>query len=92
MKYGFYNGFRPKRKKIPLQWNRLRLTGSSGRGKQKEGFDIIPMWVADMNFRPYNDSSEAIIERDKTYYLRLFLAPEKNILMLLSNGTKQEMA
>lgn len=31
----------------------------------KEGFDIIPMWVADMNFPTVPTVSETIIERTK---------------------------
>ena len=34
-------------------------------GKTKEGFDIIPMWVADMNFPAVHTIPEAIIERTK---------------------------
>ena len=31
----------------------------------KEGFDRIPMWVADMNFQTVPTVAEAIIERTK---------------------------
>ena len=34
-------------------------------GTVKEGFDIIPMWVADMNFPAVHTIPEAIIERTK---------------------------
>ena len=34
-------------------------------GTVKEGFDIIPMWVADMNFPAVHTIPEAIIERAK---------------------------
>ena len=33
--------------------------------KPKEGFDVIPMWVADMNFPTLPDIQEAIIARAK---------------------------
>lgn len=33
--------------------------------KPKEGFDFIPMWVADMNFPTVPTIPEAIIERAK---------------------------
>lgn len=33
--------------------------------KPKEGFDVIPMWVADMNFATAPSIQEAIIERAK---------------------------
>lgn len=36
-----------------------------GPGGPKEGFDVIPMWVADMNFPTVPTISEAIIERAK---------------------------
>ena len=34
-------------------------------GKPREGFDVIPMWVADMNFATAPSIPEAIIERTK---------------------------
>ena len=34
-------------------------------GKPKDGFDVIPMWVADMNFATAPSIPEAIIERTK---------------------------
>ena len=34
-------------------------------GGPKEGFDVIPMWVADMNFPTCPTIQEAIIERTK---------------------------
>ena len=34
-------------------------------GQPKEGFDLIPMWVADMNFLACPTIPEAIIERTK---------------------------
>ena len=34
-------------------------------GKPKEGFDLIPMWVADMNFATAPSIPEAIIERTR---------------------------
>ena len=33
--------------------------------KPREGFDVIPMWVADMNFPTVPTVPEAIIERTK---------------------------
>lgn len=40
------------------------LTGFAP-GKPKDGFDVIPMWVADMNFPTVPTIPEAIIERTK---------------------------
>ena len=39
--------------------------GIAPKGKIKEGFDLIPMWVADMNFPTVPTITEAIIERAK---------------------------
>ncbi len=41
------------------------LGGGWAPGAPKEGFDAIPMWVADMNFATVPTISEAIIERAK---------------------------
>ncbi len=40
-------------------------TGGMAPGAPKEGFDVIPMWVADMNFATVPTIPEAIIERAK---------------------------
>ena len=37
--------------------------GIAPKGKTKEGFDIIPMWVADMNFPTFPPICDAIIRR-----------------------------
>ena len=55
--------------------------------KPKAGFDIIPMWVADMNFETAPSIPEAIIERQNTLYMDI-LHQEKNILKPLLTGTK----
>ena len=43
----------------------LKGEGSFGNMKPKEGFDLIPMWVADMNFPTVPTMPEAIIERTR---------------------------
>ncbi len=43
----------------------------------KEGFDLIPMWVADMNFQTVPTVSEAIIERAKHPLYGYFNAPDE---------------
>lgn len=43
----------------------LGVEGSFAPGAPKEGFDAIPMWVADMNFPVIPTVQEAIIERTK---------------------------
>ena len=40
-------------------------TGSIVEGKRREGFDTIPMWVADMNFPTAPSVTNAMIERTK---------------------------
>ena len=47
----------------------------------KEGFDLIPMWVADMNFATCPTVPKAIIERVEHPPLRL-LQPYGGILLL----------
>ncbi len=39
--------------------------GDYGKVKREEGFDVIPMWVADMNFPVVPTIQEAVIERVK---------------------------
>ena len=39
--------------------------GEMSPAKPKEGFDVIPMWVTDMNFPTVPTIPEAIIERAK---------------------------
>ena len=39
--------------------------GDKGPGAPKEGFSLIPMWVADMNFATVPTVQEAIIARTK---------------------------
>ena len=39
--------------------------GISPKGKIRDGFDLIPMWVADMNFATVPTITDAIIERAK---------------------------
>ena len=38
-------------------------TGGFAPGAPKEGFDVIPMWVADMNFPTAPSIQEAVIQR-----------------------------
>ena len=59
-------------------------------GTVKEGFDIIPMWVADMNFPAVHTIPEAIIERTSIPLMAIF-PQERNILTPLSSGIKTEM-
>lgn len=45
-------------------------------GKPKEGFDAIPMWIADMNFQTCPSIPEAIMERTK-HALYGYFEPQK---------------
>ena len=48
---------------MPLQWTALEAVKRLA--LPKEGFDVIPMWVADMNFPTVPSIQEAVIERVK---------------------------
>lgn len=56
--------------------------------KPKEGFDIIPMWVADMNFETAPSIPEAIIERTK-HPLYGYFAPRKEYFEAIINWHKK---
>ena len=43
----------------------------------KEGFDVIPMWVADMNFPTVPTIPEAIIERVKHPFFGYFATSDE---------------
>ena len=43
----------------------------------KEGFDVIPMWIADMNFATVPTVQEAIIERAKHPAFGYFAASDE---------------
>lgn len=56
--------------------------------KPKEGFDVIPMWVADMNFETAPSIPEAIIERAK-HPLYGYFAPRKEYYEAIINWHKK---
>lgn len=56
--------------------------------KPKAGFDIIPMWVADMNFETAPSIPEAIIERAK-HPLYGYFAPRKEYYEAIINWHKK---
>ncbi len=56
--------------------------------KPKEGFDVIPMWVADMNFETAPSIPEAIIERTK-HPLYGYFAPRKEYYEAIINWHKK---
>lgn len=49
-------------------------TGGFAPGAPQEGFDVIPMWVADMNFPMAPSIQEAVIQRMRTRHLATFLS------------------
>jgi len=53
------------------------LIARGGFGAQREGFDAIPMWVADMNFPCFPLIQEAIIERVKHPTFGYFMARDE---------------
>lgn len=57
----------------------------------KEGFDAIPMWVADMNFPTVPTIQEAIIERAKHPAFGYFQA-RRSTLTASSAGTRPATA
>ena len=67
----------------------------------KEGFDKIPMWVADMNFATVPTVMEAMKERiehpcfgyfiPREEYFSSISPPETNTTILLLNGRKPEI-
>ena len=64
------------------------LTGSGfAPAPPKDGFDIIPMWVADMNFPTVPTVPEAIIKRTQHPFTDIS-HPQRNILTKSSAGTK----
>ena len=77
MKYDFTSIF-PREDAIATEWPKGGLWSPyEEKGiKLREGFDFIPMWVADMNFKACPTIPEAIIERTKhtTYG---YFAPRK---------------
>lgn len=64
------------------------LTGSGfSPAPPKEGFDVIPMWVADMNFPTVPTVPEAIIKRTQHPFTDIFHL-QTNTLTKSSAGTK----
>ncbi|MBR0522778.1 MAG: aminotransferase class I/II-fold pyridoxal phosphate-dependent enzyme [Firmicutes bacterium] len=77
MKYDFTSIF-PREDAIATEWPKGGLWSPyEEKGiKLREGFDFIPMWIADMNFKACPTIPEAVIERTKhtTYG---YFAPRK---------------
>lgn len=62
MKYDF-TSLMDRRGKDAIAVDMLGMPGGFAPGAPKEGFDAIPMWVADMNFPTVPTVQEAIIQR-----------------------------
>ena len=56
----------------------------------KDGWDVIPMWIADMNFETVPTIQKQSLKEQNTHYMDISVQ-QKNILVPLSNGKKQEM-
>lgn len=63
--------------------------GGMSPAKPKEGFDIIPMWVADMNFPTVPTIPEAIIERAKHPAYGYFAPREEYFQSIIDWQTKR---
>lgn len=72
MKYDF-TSIMDRRGKDAIAVDALGAPGFAP-GAPKEGFDAIPMWVADMNFPTVPTIPEAIIARARHPGLRLFFS------------------
>ena len=64
-------------------------TSAMSPAKPKEGFDIIPMWVADMNFPTVPTIPEAIIERAKHPAYGYFSPREEYFQSIIDWQTKR---
>lgn len=76
MKYDF-TSIIDRRGKDALAVDGLGQPGTSAPGMPKEGFDPIPMWVADMNFKTVPAVPEAIIQRANHHLYGYFDPSEK---------------
>lgn len=56
----------------------------------KEGFDVIPMWVADMNFLQYLPFQRQLLNVQNIRRMVIF-QPARSIWILSLNGMRQEM-
>ena len=75
---------------MPLRWTDWGDGTGMAPAKPKDGFDVIPMWVADMNFATVPTIPEAIINRAKHPCTGIF-CPETNTISPLYNGRKNEI-
>lgn len=89
MKYDF-TSIMDRRGKDAIAVDALGAPGFAP-GAPKEGFDAIPMWVADMNFPTVPTVPEAIIAAPGIRPTAIFL-PRRNILLPSSAGTKRATA
>ena len=64
MKYDF-TSILDRRGRDAIAVDNIGLPGGFAPGAPKEGFDVIPMWVADMNFPAFPAIPAAVIERAK---------------------------
>lgn len=76
MKYDFTT-IMDRHGKDALAVDGLGMPGGNAPAKPKEGFDVIPMWVADMNFPTVPTVPEAIINRAEHPAYGYFSATEE---------------
>ena len=75
MKYDFTTVY-DRRGMDALAVDALGQPGGFAPGKPKDGFSVIPMWVADMNFATVPTIPAAIIERAQHPLYGYFAAPD----------------
>ena len=86
MKYDFTT-IMDRHNKDALAVDGLGLNPGFTPNRPKDGFDVIPMWVADMNFPTVPTITEAIIER-ASIQLLVTSDRQKNIISPLLTGIK----
>ena len=84
MKYDFTT-IMDRHNKDALAVDGLGLNPGFTPDRPKDGFDVIPMWVADMNFPTVPTITEAIIERAKHPAFGYF-RPTKEYYQSIING------
>ena len=62
--------------------------GNYGKVKREEGFDVIPMWIADMNFPVAPSIQKAIIER-ASHPSFGYYAPRKEYFEVIARWQKE---
>ena len=54
----------------------------------KEGFDVIPMWVADMDFQTAPEIKKAVIKRAEHGIFGYNIVPKNGMMLILIGGKR----